>query len=484
MALRVTGNLICLERGSGELLLANSFHMRPLYVARGRERIKRLLSTMPSGLALADLRAAVGSDGALIDLLHDYRILVDAIDKERYDQTEIRARIDAPRPRPRMTVYLLLTEACNLGCVYCLNGRETYQREGDSMMTREVALSSVIASLEQLSPGGHLEIAFFGGEPLLNWRLLRDVIAHCEAELKPCYADKKITYHLTSNLSLCPPDLVPLLRDHGVTVMCDIDGPPELHDRCRPDRHGRPSFARTAETIRRLAGEGVPVALRATITALNQDHIFDIAAQHKDLGATNSALVPVSPVDSDRNFLVDDLLPDIDTVLAGLIATYRSGMWDKNRLFPFNQYVLQLRPGARQVTACAAPSGTTPVIRANGDVYTCIYLVGQERHRFGSLGSEWDRSRLDDMLEGLHVDGIQGCATCPWRYACGAGCPVSKLAQEEGARPSPKAARYSRALSCDFNSRLLAEILWDIADEVAAGVTGLATPGEPPARIC
>jgi uncharacterized protein len=465
--LNVTKNLIALERGTDELLLVNSFYMRPLYVARGKESVKQVLSEA-RGKTLEGLKSLFARDTGLVQMLRDHRILVDASsEKERYDRTEIDAAIAAPRPpKNRMTVFLLVTESCNLGCIYCLNGSETYLKTSRSLMSPEVAIRSITACLDQLSTGGTLQVTFFGGEPLLNWPLVKEVIRRCEDGLGQAYSDKKIAYHITSNLTVCPPDLVEVIKKHKITVLSDIDGPPEIHNRCRPYLGGRASHAQTAETIRRIVDAGMPVALRATITSVNQDCITDIAAHHKALGASNCGFVPVCPVNSDQQYVPDALLPDPDRIIAELVKVYHSGLWDRQSLFPFNEYVLKLRPGSRQVTGCAAPSGTTPVIRVNGDVYLCIYLVGQEKFRLGTISGTWDRRLLDETTVSLHVDNLRECRACPWRYACGGGCPVMKLATLYGVEKSPSAAAYGRRINCDFTKAVMTELLWDVAGKV------------------
>jgi uncharacterized protein len=456
--------------------------MRPLYVARGKEQVKRVLTGMAPGLTLEGLKSLFPRDADLIQLLRDYHILIDAAaEKEGFDQSEIEAAVANPRQKPRMTVYLLVTESCNLGCIYCLNGTGTYQKDTLSRMSPAVAIQSVTACLEQIGPQGTVEVAFFGGEPLLQWPLIKEIIRRCEEDLKPRYDDKKIVYHLTSNLTICPPDLVEQIQRHNITVMSDVDGPPEIHDRCRPYRSGVPSHAQTAKTIRRLVAAGIAVSLRATLTSLNQDHIRDIAAHHRGLGGSNSALVPVCPVNSDRKFLEDELLPDPDKIIAGLVEVFHSGIWDKQHLFPFNQYLSKLRPGGRQVVSCAAPSGTMPVIRVNGDVYMCIYLVGQEKYRFGNVWGAWDREMLAATMTALHVDNLEKCCVCPWRYACGGGCPLMKLARLDGVERSPKTAEYGRKIGCDFTKAVLSELLWDVADEVRTSAAGgQPQPTSPP----
>ncbi len=469
--LEVTKNLIALERGGDELLLVNSFHMRPLYVARGKKSVKRVLSGAV-GKTFQDLQALFAEDAGLIRMLKDHRILVDAShDKERYDRTDIDATIAAQsRPKNRMTVFLLVTESCNLGCIYCLNGSGTYRKNPKVLMNLEVAMHSITACLDQLEAGGTLQVTFFGGEPLLNWPLVKEVIKHCEDLLVQASSGKNIAYHITSNLTVCPPDLIGTLKKHKITVLSNIDGPPEIHNRCRPYLRGGASHAQSEETIRRLVDAGIPIALRATITSVNQDCIADIAAHHKALGAGSCGLVPVCQINSDGQYLPELLLPDPDKIIAGVVNVYRSGLWEREKLFPFNQYALRLRPGSRQTMSCAAPSGATPVISATGDVYLCVYLVGREKFRYGTFSSAWDRRLLDETTVSLHVDNLQGCSTsCPWRYACGGGCPVMRLALYE-VEKNPWAAEYGRRIVCDFSKAVLTECLWDMAKKVKSHV--------------
>ena len=221
--LEVTRNLISLERGEDELLLINSFHMQPLYVARGRARFKQLLSRLPTGRALEQLKADFPESAKQIQLLRDYHILISpSTDKERFTASEMAEMSVAPRTRNRMTAYLLLAEFCNLGCVYCLNGSETYLRNEPSLMTPDTAIRSLTTCLDQLNPGGHLEVAFFGGEPLLNWDGIKEVIRRCEGDLRQQYPDKRITYHLTSNLTVCPPGLIEYIRDYNIALVTNI----------------------------------------------------------------------------------------------------------------------------------------------------------------------------------------------------------------------------------------------------------------------
>ncbi len=468
--LEVAKNLIALERGADELLLANSFHLRPLYVKRGRERVKQILAAAAQGRTTAELQAVFADDAPLLRLLLDYHLLPDAF-MPRDDAREAVCLTDAVRPplKNNITLYLLVGESCNLACIYCLNGPKTYRKDNHISMSAVVARRSVEGRLEELSPGGTLEVAFFGGEPLLHWPLVKEVIRYCEGELKRAYPDKLIRYHLTSNLTLRPADLVEWVTRYDITIVCGIDGPPEIHDRCRPYPGGAPSHARSAVTIRRLVQAGVRVTLRATITSANQDRLADVAAHHTRLGAVSSLFVPVRPINSDQDFFPEEILPDPDKVIAAALELGRHGRPGKANLFPFNDFSAEIHPGVRHVVACAAPYGTNYVVRANGDVYPCIYLVGQEPYRLGNGDGALDRRPLNAMLETLHVDNREDCRECAWRYACGGGCPVMNIARIRGAEKRPGVVRYSRRITCDLSQAILADVLWGLADQTQNG---------------
>jgi uncharacterized protein len=468
--LEVTKDLIALERGD-ELLLANSFHLRPLYVARGKERIKRVLAAASEGRAAAELQAGLANDAALIRLLLDHHIFIDtSARRDEAPRAESAAEPVRPRPRSRITLYLLVGESCNLACIYCLNGPRTYRKDNRTRMSTAVAFRSVSRCLEELAPGGSAEVAFFGGEPLLHWPLIKKVIRHCEEELKPGHPDKRINYHLTSNLTLRPPDLVEWVSRHDLSVVCGVDGPPDIHDRCRPYPGRRPSHARTAETIRQLVEAGARVTLRATITSANHDRLAEVADHHGQLGARSSLFIPVRPVNSDQDFFPEEVLPDPDLVIAAALELRRRGRPGKANLFPFNDFAAHIRPGVRHVVACGAPFGTTYVVRTNGDVYPCIYLVGQAAYRLGNIAGALDRRPLDQILQTMHVDNREDCRACVWRYACGGGCTVMKLACSRGAENRPGVAHYSRRIMCDLSRALLADELWGLADRAQAGL--------------
>jgi uncharacterized protein len=379
--LKITDNLLMLERGRDEFILTDYVDLPALYVKKGKRYIKDFLK------AVADLKTykrtleAFPHDADLLNTLLHHGIIVPHSFKRKPLQNH---SPDGPESHNKTSIslYLLISQSCNLGCIYCLNGKKTYQTDKTLKMTRDIAFRSIERCLVDLAPGGRLEVVFFGGEPMLNWPLAKETIAHCEDSLRVRHPEKDIRYHVTSNLSLLPGDVIDWARRFDVTFLCDLDGPAEVHDVCRPFKNGRPSHESTVRNVRRLIDAGLRVDLRATVTNLNQDRLLEIAEHHKQSGGASSAFIPVNPVNSDEDILAERLLPSPKKIASGLIEIYRSGVWKNGELHPFSLYAPRLRPGALTVLGCGLPCGNTPVVDVNGDVFRVSISSASE-------GSTW-----------------------------------------------------------------------------------------------
>ena len=480
--LTLTKNLIILERGNDELLLVNSIDPKPLYIKKGKDYVKGILDASKKLCNLEKLIIAFPHDTELIDMLIDHRIVTTLDDnKKEIDKTIISDNKCVRDNKSAMSLYLLLTQSCNLGCIYCLNGKNTYKTEKYLKMKEEVAFRSIDRCMDSLNPGGKLEVVFFGGEPLLNWMLVKKVIIYCEENIKDRFRGKHVHYHLTSNLTVLPKDLIAVAKMHNITFLCDIDGPEDVHDMCRPYKNGSSSYASTLKNINKLTKAGLKVSLRSTITAVNQDCMPEIAKHHKEIGGTGCAFVPVNPVNSDEDILPEELMPSTARVVTGLAKVFKSKVWETKDLFPFNVYASHLRNGSRTVMGCGAPYGNTPVVDVNGDVYPCIYLVGIKRFFMGNIMDDGypDNNILDWMMDSLHVDNMVECRECEWRYICGGGCPVGKLTVFDNPLASSKAVKYCQSIRCDYTKKVIELLLWDLAGEADVSIGEGTSDGIP-----
>lgn len=477
--LDIAPNLVTLERGSDELLLMDGMALRPLYVRQGREYIKTFLKAVSRLERRERIVAEYPRDAALLDALEAHGIVGPrdrggTADRLRCSDVEAGGKA-------MISLYLLLCQSCNMGCVYCLNGRTTYRTDSQLKMSEDVAFKSVERCLSELAPSGFLDVVFFGGEPLLNWPLAKAVVRHCEDVLKGRHPGKRLQYSFTTNLSVIPPDLIEWARAHRIAFLCDVDGPEAIHNVCRPFKNGGPSHETIVRNIERLTSAELSVGLRATVTALNQDRLPEVARHHKEIGGCNSAFVPVNPVNSDEDILEDRLLPSVGAMIRGMTEVFESRVWDDDRLYPFSQYAPRIRPEGRMARGCGAPHGNTPVVDVNGDVYPCIYLVGIRRFFLGNIMTdEYPRKdMLREMCDALHVDRMEECRNCAWRYLCGGSCAVPRLTVLDNPKSSDRARAYCRGMLCEYTKKTMELLLWRRGEETASRV--LAAPAAPAA---
>lgn len=475
---KVADGVAALER-AGEHIIFNPGQVNPVFLPRGGEEAMALLRTLRE---MGHLTNSIGDlcPPHLFDFFLAHSLIVP---------------IAPPAPAaghchrssggglaPARSVYLLLTHACNQACLYCLNGQSTYHEAPTLIMSATVAHDALGTIARSITANGTLNIVFFGGEPLLNWPLAKEVIRYCEEALKPAHPGQTFTYHVTTNLTLFPDDLIAMARHHAITFLVDIDGPADLHDRIRPlkssGRHGS-SFRKSADHIARLRDAGLEVALRATVTSHNHHRLLEVSETHQALGGTGSAFVPLNAVDSDEWIMPFELCPDPARYAEGLRQIYREQIWPVTALFPFSEYRSRLQPNYRSGVACGAPLGNTPVITADGRIFSCIYLVGSERFALGDLAHN-DFPRPAVMAEMQAIAGSPTrpeCADCEFRQLCGGGCPVGKFLIADNPRATPAIRRYTQDVVCATSKTVLTELLWDQA-KLAWSNRSDATSGE------
>lgn len=455
------------------MLLVNGAEMRPLLINRGKDFILDLLNEIQvTGSTDEILRNF--DDPRLLQSLVAHKIVLCGKDEEEYPMPRVAPPRDA---YGRMSLYLLLSQECNLSCSYCLNGENTYRKSKKPLMDEAVSFRAIEVCLSKLAPGGELEIVFFGGEPLLNWPLAKKTITYCEESLRAAFPNVSWRYHITTNLAVLPDDFIEWVKRYKITVLCDIDGPSRLHDATRPFKGGRPSHEKIARNVRALVAEGIEVALRSTVTSHNVDSLLEVAREHKDLGGSGCAFVPVNAVTSDEDILPVDLLPDPVRFAEGLKAVIDSGLWDRTRLFPLNQYLDQIKPGVRNVVSCGVPYGTAPVVDVEGDVYPCIYLVGLSAYKIGNVIDSPDfpaESFVERMTELLHIDNVENCRECALRYICTSGCPIGTLLIAGNPAATDYTKEYTREVRCAAMRVIVENVLWGHAETAALELERLA----------
>lgn len=457
---RTARDLVVLER-DGEHILFNPELVDPVYLSEGGfealevfEALKKLTAPFSekSGKCPPDL----------FDFFCEHNLIV----PDDFSLSNLQTGLSDIGP-DRLSLFLLLAQSCNQACCYCFNGRSSYSID-QPMMTEETAFLAIDGMLDFLSPEGILSIVFFGGEPLLNWPLAKKIMEYSTGPALKNHPNKSVRFDLTTNLTIFPEDLAARCLEYDVSVLVDVDGPEDIHNITRPFKKGGPSLEVTVRNIERLNNFGVPVHLRATITSYNQHRMKEVAKFHKDIGGASCALLPLNPVDSDGLLLPRELYPDVAQYADGLRQVFDAQIWPVENIFPFDEFVARLKPGTRVSQGCTAHQGTRPAVTAGGKIFSCLYLVNNEKYEVGDVKlNDFPRSpALKRMEKTVHMDNRPDCPECEYRLLCGGGCPLGLLAVAENPNVPEDVIEYTQEINCAMTKASISAILWDMCQGV------------------
>jgi uncharacterized protein len=345
---------------------------------------------------------------------------------------------DSPLVAPRLhALSLAIAQKCNLGCSYC------YAQQGEfggpaRNMTPEVAERAVNLLVEGAQAGDRLNLAFLGGEPLVNRTTLQSTTLHAIERAKR--RGVTMTFSITTNGTLLNDADADFFEAHGFAVTVSLDGGREAHDRLRPYRNGQGSFDRIMRRLQPLlsAQRRMQVSARVTVTPDNLDlrgtlDAFVEAGFHS---------VGFSPMLASPNGTGEMQEEDLEGMLAGMIDCGRA--FERKTLagkrYPFANMLNAMREigrGTHRPYPCGAGAGYLGV-SAEGELSACHRFVGNDAGAMGSLGDGVDGARQTQWLERRHVHRQEPCRSCWARYLCGGGCHHEVI---ERGRP---ACRYIR----------------------------------------
>lgn len=444
---------ICLER-NGKTLIYNPEFPRPLVVTKGGDYIRSFISA-PSA----------EKDPALYDILFKHNLI-----GNRERRLEVTDKFDVSG-KDSLAIYLLVSQECNLSCTYCLAGTGSYRQH--KMMSQDIAFRTLERAAGSIKPGGNLEVVFFGGEPLLNWQLVKGCIDHINANLKKKYPDVKITVNMTSNMTILPSDFVAIAKSNRLSLLVDIDGPQKLHDSVRKYINGKPTYDQVLKNLSVLAESGIPFQMRATIIRSNVNDILNIVKLHKKIGASSSGLPALVPVNSDGHEISASLYPDIGAYQKGIREALNADIFDIFDFFPPNVYAQRIIRGRLVSYGCGLGYGRTAVVTSAGDVFPCIYLVGNKAFFLGNTDEEeiFSQRRFEERFRRLYLDlldvrKMNRCNNCEVRYLCGGGCPIRILGFLSPSAKAHEAYGYFHDISCCLAKTSIEESLWYFADHI------------------
>ena len=322
---------------------------------------------------------------------------------------------------PVRALSLAVAERCNLGCTYCYAEGGSFGGKPRNMEW-EVAEASVNRLFADATAGERVNLAFLGGEPLVNRDLIRRV-----TELAVRMArDKRVAvgFSITTNGTLLNADDGEFFERHGFAVTISLDGVGATHDRLRPMKGGRGSYARIIENVKPLLARRrrMQVSARVTVTPENLS-LRETLDRFVSVGFSSIGFSPMLRAPSGQGEMVGSAL---DVLLEEMIACGRE--YERRVLagesYPFSNMTTALQEihrGSHRPYPCGAGAGYFGV-SATGGLFACHRFVGDEAAAMGNVDSGVARDRQRDWLAERRVNLQEPCRTCWARYLCGGGC--------------------------------------------------------------
>jgi uncharacterized protein len=355
----------------------------------------------------------------LLEDLHQARVLVAG--DQAYEPTQI------PPPNfPLQTLVLNLTNQCNLSCQYCYEFGEDKVATPDGkpkFMDFETAKSSVDFLLEQSAGRRAVHITFFGGETLMNFPLLKQVV--CYASEQANAQSRSIDFSLTTNATLLTPAIIEFLSENRIGVTVSMDGPKEMHDKLRVFANGRGSYDIIEPRVRALiqSHRTRPITARVTLTAGVTDVVGIFRHLKNELGFHEVGFAPVT-TSPDRLYAINDR--GMDGVLGQfkILADEYLAFALRGEMHGFSNVsdtLGELHQGISKSHPCGAGLGLVGV-GPSGDIAPCHRFVDSDQHALGHVSTGIDREKQGDFLNRGHINAKYDCHACWARPVCAGGC--------------------------------------------------------------
>ena len=315
---------------------------------------------------------------------------------------------------------LHVSHDCNLRCEYCFASEGDY-KSGRKLMSREVALKAV-DYLVASSYGKHnIEIDFFGGEPLMNFDVVKDVVAYGRQIEKS--TDKHFYFTITTNGTLLDKEKIDYINENMDNVVISIDGRKEVHDAVRHDRANHGSYNKIMQLAQELVlgRNGKSYFIRGTFTAKNKDFSKDVM-HLADMGFKEISVEPVVGSGNDLYFKESDI-PAILKEYENLSLQYIERL-SNERKFRFYHFNINIYDGPclfKRVTACGAGYEYLAV-SPEGNLYPCHQFVGQDKFVIGNVFIGINNNKMCDEFMKNNILAKEKCRDCWAKLFCSGGC--------------------------------------------------------------
>ena len=319
---------------------------------------------------------------------------------------------------------LHVAHTCNLNCSYCFASQGKYHGER-AIMSYEVGKRALDFLVENSGNRRNLEVDFFGGEPLMNFDVVKRLVAYARSIEKE--KGKNFRFTLTTNGVLVDDDVIEFANRECSNVVLSLDGRKEIHDRYRVDYAGNGSWDKIVPKFQKFveARGGKNYYMRGTFTHANPDFLEDIKVM-LDLGFNELSMEPVVCAEGDPSALTDDDLPIVmeqyEKLAELMIERDKAG-----KPFTFYHYMIDLSGGPciyKRISGCG--SGTEYMaVTPWGDLYPCHQFVGEEKFKLGDIWQGVTNKETQCEFGNCNVYARPDCRDCWAKLYCSGGCAAN-----------------------------------------------------------
>lgn len=349
-----------------------------------------------------------------------------AEDDQLFTKDEYEGYIDQFKTRPTVVKALCLHIAhdCNLACRYCFAEEGEYHGRRE-VMTFEVGKAALDFLIANSGNRRNLEVDFFGGEPLMNFDVVKQLVAYGREQEK--IHNKNFRFTLTTNGVLLNDDIMEFANKEMGNVVLSIDGRKEVHDYMRPFRKGAGSYDLIVPKFQKFAESRNQdkYYVRGTFTHNNLDFSKDVL-HLADLGFKQISVEPVVAQPTEDYALKEEDLPQLfeeyDKLAVEMIKRHKEG-----KDFNFFHFMIDLEGGpcvAKRLSGCG--SGTEYLaVTPWGDFYPCHQFVGNEKFLMGNVYEGIKNTELQSEFKCCNVYAKEKCKNCFARFYCSGGCAAN-----------------------------------------------------------
>ncbi|MGN1090141.1 MAG: thioether cross-link-forming SCIFF peptide maturase [Huintestinicola sp.] len=386
--------------------------------------------------------------------LYEDKILFSEDDYEKYAKYSVASPVKA--------MCLLVTMDCNLRCEYCFASQGDYAM-GRKIMSFETGKKALDFLLENSGNRENLEVDFFGGEPLMNWDVVKKLVEYGRS--KETEYKKKFRFTITTNGLLLDEEKMDFINKEMSNVVMSIDGRKDVNDRVRKRVDGTGCYDRIVDKYLQLAKKRdfENYYVRGTFTKYNLDFAKDVFHLN-ELGFDQISVEPVVCESSEKYALTERDLPAVFKEYENLAKLILESRRNGNR-FNFFHFMLDLDQGPcaiKRLRGCG--SGNEYVaITSDGDIYPCHQFVGYEDFLMGNIHTGEFNTEMKKTFAAAHIYSKEDCKKCWAKFYCSGGCNANNYIYTGNILTSHK-------LSCELEKkRLECAIMIKAAEAEEAG---------------